>query len=91
MTGLGEKKSLGDIPVGQLYTDPLAIAQALDAQRIDETDCGFTGLLEITDDSGWHTQQMWATDADHPSSPTAVYVLIYANGKLASVDDWPMG
>ena len=40
--------------------DSQDIAGALLAQDIDETDCGFTGLVEITDASGWKNEQIWA-------------------------------
>lgn len=80
---------LDDLQDGQLHLDSEDIAGVLNAQGIDETDCGFTGLLEIADESGWNNEEIWATKCSRPFDATASYTLIWAGDKLAPVTDWP--
>lgn len=89
MTDLGTIKPLSEIQEGNLILGSQEIADALLEESIDETDCGFTGLFQITDASGWKTTELWATNSGQPSDPAAGYTLIRANGTTAPVTDWP--
>lgn len=89
MPALGDIVALSDIQDGHLHLDSQDIASALNAEGVDETDCGFTGLVEFVTDRGWETTRLYATDWSRPFDLTARYVLIRMEGKSAPVAVWP--
>ncbi len=89
MAQLGDIVALSEIQEGQLYLDSQDIASALSAENVDETDCGFTGLVEFVGDRGWKTTRLYATNWSRPFDLDAKYVLIRMDGRSAPVDVWP--
>lgn len=89
MPALGDIVRLADIQDGHLYLDSQDIAHALHAEGVDETDCGFSGLVEFVTDGGWNTTRLYATDWSRPFDLEARYVLIRHDGRTAPVDVWP--
>jgi hypothetical protein len=86
---LGDVAPLSDIQDGQLVLDSQDIAHALIAEGIDETDCGFTGLVEFVSERGWETTRLYATNWSRPFDLEARYVLIRLDGATAPVGIWP--
>lgn len=85
----GDIVPLSDIQDGHLHLDSQDIVSALNAEGIDETDCGFTGLVEFVDERGWETTRIYATNWSRPFDLDAQYVLIRMAGESAPVDVWP--
>lgn len=89
MPKLGDIVALSEIQDGHLHLDSQDIAFALNGENVDETDCGFTGLVEFVSERGWETTRMYATNWSRPFDLDARYVLIRQDGVTAPVDVWP--